>query len=135
MVAFLDLLELLEDNLEIVFVGFFFMMDDLLEFLNKFSLVFIFWVKLINYLLNFLLDGILSVLGDILFWIMVIVIFETIHAEELSINLAVSGQFCRFVLFASEKLSFKNRLGLFLDLMIFCLKMMICILDYEVQMI
>jgi hypothetical protein len=78
------------------------MLDDLLEFLNELSLVFIFWVKLINDLLNFLLDGILSVLGDILFWIMIKVIFEAIRTEELSINLAVSGQFCRSVLRASE---------------------------------
>jgi hypothetical protein len=96
------LLKLLEDNFEIVFVGLFLMLDDLLEFLNELSLVFIFWVKLINDLLNFLLDGILSVLGDILFWIMIIVIFETFQTEELSINLAVSGQFCRFVILASE---------------------------------
>jgi hypothetical protein len=102
LVAFRDLLKLLEDNFEIVFVGLFLMLDDLLEFLNELSLVFIFWVKLINDLLNFLLDGILSVLGDILFWIMIIVIFEAIQAEELSINLAVSGQFCRSVILASE---------------------------------
>jgi hypothetical protein len=102
LVAFLDLFKLLEDNFEIVFVGLFLMLDDLLEFLNELSLVFIFWVKLINDLLNFLLDGILSVLGDILFWFVVIVVFQTIRTEDFSIDLAVSGQFCLFVIFACK---------------------------------
>ena len=83
------MIKLFEDNLEIIFVGLLLMSDDLFELLNKFRLFFIFWVYLVNNLLNFLLDGRFGVFGDILFWVVVIVVIQAIRTEEFSIDLAV----------------------------------------------
>jgi hypothetical protein len=49
---------------------------------------------------------------------MVKVIIDAVSAEELSIELTISGQFFLFVILASEKLSLNNRLGLIQYLMI-----------------
>jgi hypothetical protein len=111
------------------------MENDFFELLNVIDLVFVLWVDLIDDLLNLLFDGIFSVFGDILFWIMFKMIFLTLRTEEISIKLAVSGQFHPFVILACEQFFFENRLSLISDLMIFCLKMMICILDFEIEMI
>ena len=103
------------------------MENDFFEFLNVVDLVLVLWLDLIDDLLNLLFDGSFSVLGDILTWIMVKMILLTLRTDELSIKLAVSGQFSSFVILACEQFSFENRSRLILDLMIFCLNMMICI--------
>ena len=111
------------------------MENDFFEFLNVVDLVLVLWLDLIDDLLNLLFDGRFSVFGDIILWIMLIMIFQTLQTEELSVKLAVSGQFSPIVIFACEKFFFENRLWLILDLMIFSLKMMICILDFEIELI
>ena len=116
-----------------MFVDLLLMIDYLLQFLDEFRVVFTFWLYLINDLLNFLLDGILSQFWNIFLRIMVKVIIDAVSAEELSIELTISGQFFLFVILASEKLSFYNRLGLIQYLMIFRLEFVIFILDLEVE--
>ena len=107
-----DWIIFLEDNLETMFVDLLLMIDYLLQFLDEFEVVFTFWLNLINDLLNFLLYGILSQFWNIFLRIMVKVIIDAVSAEELSIELTISGQFFLFVIITSEKLSFYNRLGL-----------------------
>jgi hypothetical protein len=38
------------------------------------------------------------VFDDILFWVVVIVVFQTIQTEVFSIKLAISDQFCQFMI-------------------------------------